>query len=84
MLAGYRGGKLDVALSRVADVMMSIPPLILVLIFIFVVGSSNLSIVLLTGLVTQQMSNDPGGDRWARLIDRAVDMFVAAELTSAG
>ncbi|MCD6056633.1 MAG: binding-protein-dependent transport system inner rane component, partial [Thermomicrobiales bacterium] len=32
--------------------MMSIPPLILVLIFIFVVGSSNLSIVLLTGLVT--------------------------------
>ncbi|MCC2626427.1 MAG: binding-protein-dependent transport system inner rane component [Thermomicrobiales bacterium] len=52
MLAGYRGGKLDVALSRVADVMMSIPPLILVLIFIFVVGSSNLSIVLLTGLVT--------------------------------
>ena len=39
---------------------------------------------LLTGLVTQQMSNDPGGDRWARLIDRAVDMFVAAELTSAG
>ena len=52
MLAGYRGGKLDTALSRVADVMMSIPPLILVLIFIFVVGSSNLSIVLLTGLVT--------------------------------
>ena len=52
MLAGYRGGKLDTALSRVADVMMSIPPLILVLIFIFVVGSSNLSIVVLTGLVT--------------------------------
>lgn len=52
MLAGYRGGWLDAALSRVADVMMSIPPLILVLIFVFVVGSSNLSIVLLTGLVT--------------------------------
>jgi peptide/nickel transport system permease protein len=52
MLAGYRGGNLDAVLSRVADVMMSIPPLILVLIFIFVVGSSNLSIVLLTGLVT--------------------------------
>jgi peptide/nickel transport system permease protein len=52
MLGGYRGGKLDAALSRLADVMMSIPPLILVLIFIFVVGSSNLSIVLLTGLVT--------------------------------
>ena len=52
MLAGYRNGKLDAALSRIADVLMSIPPLILVLIFIFVVGSSNLTIVLLTGLVT--------------------------------
>ena len=52
MLAGYRDGKLDGALSRMADVLMSIPPLILVLIFIFVVGSSNLTIVLLTGLVT--------------------------------
>lgn len=52
MLAGYRGGSLDAALGRIADVMMSIPPLILVLIFVFVVGSSNLSIVLLTGIVT--------------------------------
>ncbi len=30
---------------------------------------------LLTGLVDQQMSNDPGGDRWTRLIDETVDMF---------
>jgi len=52
MLAGYRGGWLDAILSRIADVMMAIPPLILVLIFVFIVGSSNLSIVLLTGLVT--------------------------------
>jgi AcrR family transcriptional regulator len=28
----------------------------------------------LTGLTDQQISNDPGGNRWARLIDRAVDM----------
>ena len=35
---------------------------------------------LLTGLASQQVSNDPGGDRWARLVDRAVDMFVASEL----
>lgn len=28
------------------------------------------------GLVAQQIANDPGGDRWARLIDDAVDMFV--------
>lgn len=28
----------------------------------------------LTGLTDQQLSNDPGGDRWERLIDRTVDM----------
>ena len=32
----------------------------------------------LTGLTSQQISNDPGGDRWARLIDSAVDIFLAA------
>ena len=31
---------------------------------------------LMTGLVDQQISNDPGGTRWERLIDDAVDMFV--------
>jgi len=29
------------------------------------------------GLVAQQLSNDPGGSRWARLVDRTVDMFLA-------
>jgi len=29
-----------------------------------------------TGIADQQISNDPGGDRWIRLIDDAVDMFV--------
>jgi AcrR family transcriptional regulator len=28
-----------------------------------------------TGLADQQISNDPGGDRWIRLIDDAVEMF---------
>ena len=31
---------------------------------------------LLTGLSDQQISNDPGGDRWERVIDRAVGMFL--------
>jgi AcrR family transcriptional regulator len=31
---------------------------------------------MLTGLVDQQISNDPGGDRWERLVDRAVDMLL--------
>ena len=30
----------------------------------------------LTGLTDQQISNDPGGDRWERIIDRAVDMVL--------
>jgi AcrR family transcriptional regulator len=29
-----------------------------------------------TGLTDQQISNDPGGDRWARLLDDAIDMYV--------
>ena len=29
-----------------------------------------------TGLVDQQISNDPGGDRWIRLVDDAVLMFL--------
>ena len=29
-----------------------------------------------TGLVSQQIANDPGGDRWTRLIDDVVAMFL--------
>jgi AcrR family transcriptional regulator len=29
-----------------------------------------------TGLIDQQISNDPGGDRWTRLIDESTDMFL--------
>jgi AcrR family transcriptional regulator len=32
---------------------------------------------LVTGLVDQQMSNDPGGERWASLIDESISMFLA-------
>ena len=32
---------------------------------------------MLTGITDQQISNDPGGDRWKQLIDRAVDMLLA-------
>lgn len=30
---------------------------------------------IITGLTDQQISNDPGGDRWIRLVDTAVDIF---------
>jgi AcrR family transcriptional regulator len=32
---------------------------------------------LTTGLVDQQISNDPGGERWSRLVDGATEMFLA-------
>ena len=31
---------------------------------------------LLTGLTDQQISNDPGGQRWSRLLDVSIDMFL--------
>ena len=33
---------------------------------------------MVTGLASQQVSNDPGGDRWARLIEPSVDLFLAS------
>lgn len=45
-------------------------------------GAVDLWTALNTGLASQQISNDPDGDRWAVLIDRAVDMYVEGELGS--
>jgi AcrR family transcriptional regulator len=44
----------------------------------------DLATALITGLVDQQVSNDPGGDRWIRLIDESVDMFLAHCLPAKG
>lgn len=38
-------------------------------------GLIDLWTAILTGLTDQQISNDPGGERWARLLDQAVDLF---------
>jgi AcrR family transcriptional regulator len=37
---------------------------------------------LVAGLAAQQASNDPGGDRWLRLTDTTVDMFISHVLES--
>ncbi len=37
---------------------------------------------LVSGLASQQLANDPGGDRWQRLIDDVVDMFANYVLNS--
>jgi AcrR family transcriptional regulator len=39
-------------------------------------GQVDLWTAMTTGLVDQQISNDPGGDRWTRLIDDFVAMFL--------
>jgi AcrR family transcriptional regulator len=36
----------------------------------------DLFVALVGGLADAQLANDPGGDRWSRLLDRAVDMYV--------
>jgi AcrR family transcriptional regulator len=37
----------------------------------------DLATALIGGLADAQLANDPGGDRWSRLLDRAVDMYAA-------
>jgi len=37
----------------------------------------DLYTALIAGLVAQQLSNDPGGDRWTRQLDRVLDMYLA-------
>lgn len=39
-------------------------------------GQFDLWTAVLSGLATQQVSNDPGGDRWVRLVDPAVDLLL--------
>jgi AcrR family transcriptional regulator len=36
----------------------------------------DLLVAIVGGLADSQLANDPGGDRWGRLIERAVDMYV--------
>jgi AcrR family transcriptional regulator len=38
-------------------------------------AAADLFTALTGGLVDQQWANDPGGDRWRRLLDRVVDMY---------
>ena len=38
--------------------------------------AADLWTAVMTGLTDEQISNDPGGDRWERIVDRAVDMVL--------
>ncbi len=37
--------------------------------------ATDMYTALVGGMVEQQWANDPGGDRWARLLDRVIDMY---------
>jgi AcrR family transcriptional regulator len=41
--------------------------------------SLDLWTALVSGLASQQVANDPGGDRWLRLVEPAVDMYLSSE-----
>ncbi len=40
-------------------------------------GDVDVFSAMVSGLAHQQVANDPGGDRWVRLAERAVDVFLA-------
>ena len=35
----------------------------------------DLCVAVVSGLIDAQLANEPGGDRWSRLLDRAIDML---------
>jgi AcrR family transcriptional regulator len=37
--------------------------------------AADLFTALIGGLISQQLANDPGGNRWRRLLDRVIDMY---------
>ncbi len=38
-------------------------------------AAADLFTALVAGLISQQIANDPGGRRWRRLLERAIDMY---------
>lgn len=39
-------------------------------------GDVDCAVAMIGGLLAAQLSNDPGGDRWVRHVDRLVDLYV--------
>lgn len=51
MIAGFYGGFVDQVISRLTDTILSIPPLLLIVVFVAVVGPSIGSVILVIGLL---------------------------------
>jgi hypothetical protein len=39
-------------------------------------GDVDCLVAMIAGLLSAQLTNDPGGDRWVRHLDRLVDLYV--------
>jgi peptide/nickel transport system permease protein len=50
LLVGYRGGRLDQLVTRAADILMSIPPLLLVMVLVIALGTSDVVLIATTGI----------------------------------
>jgi peptide/nickel transport system permease protein len=50
-VAGYRGGLLDAVLMRAAEVVMIIPHFFLAIVLVFLLGASNLNLIVVIGLL---------------------------------
>jgi peptide/nickel transport system permease protein len=50
LVAGYRGGRVDQLVTRAADILMSVPPLLLVMVLVIPLGTSNLVLIATTGI----------------------------------
>jgi peptide/nickel transport system permease protein len=50
LLAGYRGRRTDQVVTRVADLLMSVPPLLLVMVLVIPLGTSDTVLIATTGI----------------------------------
>ena len=50
LVAGYRGGRVDHVVTRGADILMSVPPLLLVMVLLIPLGTSDLVLIATTGI----------------------------------
>jgi peptide/nickel transport system permease protein len=50
LVAGYRGGRVDQFVTRAADILMSVPPLLLVMVLVIPLGTSDVVLIATTGI----------------------------------
>jgi peptide/nickel transport system permease protein len=51
LISGYYGGKTDMIIMRVVDIMMSFPPILLVLVAVSIVGPNLTNLILIIGFI---------------------------------